>query len=368
MAKADLITEVSTGVSGTYLEESNNLSDVASKDTSKLNLEVPDVGSSPNEVSLNGMLGSMAYQSAEAVSVDRLEVTDKMSVLESGNVSIGAGDVANNGSLHVYRSSATADLNLQSAGGSGRSYALQSLANGNLVVRDNNAAGDRLTIDSSGNVDVNTGDITQRESSTIYNKLDTDSSGLNITVNAGQANVTRNLIFKSSVSGGGVAERLRITSSALVLGSGMAIDFGSGASTTISDYEEGTWDGVYEPTTGSFAAITMDDDLVYTRIGNTVFVSGVIQTDNLDITGGSGQLKITGLPFSAAKASTATIGFAWNFGTAHPITAVVSASTIFFYTRSSTTSRTDDFDVSNMSTGASANRNTLYISATYTTS
>ena len=78
MAKADLISQVSTGVSGTYLEESNNLSDVASKDTSKLNLEVPDVGSQPNQTPLNLHLGSLAYADADSVSVDTLEVTDKV--------------------------------------------------------------------------------------------------------------------------------------------------------------------------------------------------------------------------------------------------------------------------------------------------
>ena len=76
MAKADLISEVSSGVSGTYLEESNNLSDVASLDTSKLNMEIPDVGSSPDQVSLNGMLGDMAFQSSDGVSIAKLEVTD----------------------------------------------------------------------------------------------------------------------------------------------------------------------------------------------------------------------------------------------------------------------------------------------------
>lgn len=84
MDKDDLIAEVSAGVSGDYLEEANNLSDVASKDTSKLNLEVPDVGTSPQEVPLNGMLGSMAYQSADSVSIGTLEVTDKV----DGNLGI----------------------------------------------------------------------------------------------------------------------------------------------------------------------------------------------------------------------------------------------------------------------------------------
>ena len=74
MAKADLISEVSSGVSGTYLEESNNLSDVASLDTSKLNMEIPDVGSAGNQVPLNSMLSSMAYQDSAAISVGRAEI------------------------------------------------------------------------------------------------------------------------------------------------------------------------------------------------------------------------------------------------------------------------------------------------------
>jgi hypothetical protein len=80
MDKDDLIAEVSAGVSGDYLEEANNLSDVASLDTSKLNMEIPDVGTAPNEVPLNGMLGDMAYQSSDGVSVAELEVTDKIGI------------------------------------------------------------------------------------------------------------------------------------------------------------------------------------------------------------------------------------------------------------------------------------------------
>jgi len=47
-------------------------------DGAKANLEIPDVGTAPNEVPLNGQLGSLAYQSAEAVSVAELEVTDSV--------------------------------------------------------------------------------------------------------------------------------------------------------------------------------------------------------------------------------------------------------------------------------------------------
>ncbi len=66
MTKDNLISQISSGVSGDYLEESNNLSDVASKDTAKLNLEIPDIGSEPNQSPLNLHLGSMAYQDFDA--------------------------------------------------------------------------------------------------------------------------------------------------------------------------------------------------------------------------------------------------------------------------------------------------------------
>jgi len=130
-------------------------------------------------------------------------------------------------------------------------------------------------------------------------------------------------------------------------------------------YETGTWDGVYAPATGSFASITMDADLGYVKNGKLVTVSGQIKTDALDTTGGSGQLKIDGLPFAASKVSAITIGFAWNFGSSFPISGYISGSSIFLTTRTSTTARTDNFDVSGMTTGTSADRNNLYFSATY---
>ena len=130
-------------------------------------------------------------------------------------------------------------------------------------------------------------------------------------------------------------------------------------------YETGTWNGVYSPATGTFATMTMDTSLVYTRIGNLVTVTGFLQTDNVDITGGSGQLQITGLPFAASVVSTCQVGFAWNWGSSFPLTGYILGSSIRLLTRTSTTARTDNFDVGGMSTGALANRNTMYISATY---
>ncbi|OUW25196.1 MAG: hypothetical protein CBD27_09740 [Rhodospirillaceae bacterium TMED167] len=132
-----------------------------------------------------------------------------------------------------------------------------------------------------------------------------------------------------------------------------------------SHYSEGTWSGVYAPATGTFASITMDADLGYVKNGKLVTVSGQIKTDAIDTTGGSGQLKIDGLPFAAAKVSAITIGFAWNFGSSFPLSGYISGSSIYLTTRTSTTARTDNFDVGGMSTGTSADRNNIYFSGTY---
>ena len=87
----------------------------------------------------------------------------------------------------------------------------------------NNVTGtERFTILQDGNVgigtgnpfsalDVNTGTITLREGSTIYHQITSNSDGLNIINNAPAANVTRNIIFKSSVTGGSITEKMRIT-------------------------------------------------------------------------------------------------------------------------------------------------------------
>ena len=66
----------------------NNLDDVGDTSTAKLNLEVPNVGTAANEVSVNGMLGDLAFQSSEGTSLATLKLTDLPTTLpsESGTV------------------------------------------------------------------------------------------------------------------------------------------------------------------------------------------------------------------------------------------------------------------------------------------
>ena len=87
----------------------------------------------------------------------------------------------------------------------------------------------------------------------------------------------------------------------LVIGTaGKGIDFsatpGTGTSELLADYEEGTWTGTL---TGSTAAPTTPPTATgkYTKIGRQVVVS--VSFSNADTTGATGNLRITGLPFTS---------------------------------------------------------------------
>jgi hypothetical protein len=258
IVKGDLVNDISSQVAGTYLDEANNLSDVASLDTSKLNLEVPDVGTAPNEVPLNGMLGDMAYQSAEGISVARAEVesttgtattqaltvtdgTDtKFLVQEDGRVGIGltpsyalhvSGDIRNDAAVFLNDGKAVqwGGTDARIVGSSGGDY-----------LRFYTAGLERFTINSSGN---------------------------------------------------------------LVVGTGLGIDFGSTTTGTgtpsgglLSDYEEGTFTVT---TNGDATGVIAGQYGEYTKIGRLVTVRITFQvttdfTDNL----------IGGLPFQVDAPST----------------------------------------------------------------
>jgi hypothetical protein len=94
-------------------------------------------------------------------------------------------------------------------------------------------------------------------------------------------------------------ERLRIPSDA----SGITFPATQAASSnanTLDDYEEGTWTPTYVPTSGSFTSVSYGArEGRYTKIGNTVTVSFMIQINSLVVGTASGQLTISGLPYSA---------------------------------------------------------------------
>jgi len=76
---------------------------------------------------------------------------------------------------------------------------------------------------------------------------------------------------------------------------------GTGAPNRLDDYEVGSWTPTYSGSTGnptiSYDPIT---DGRYTKIGNIVFATFIIRTDS--VSGGSGNLVVSGLPFTIASA------------------------------------------------------------------
>ena len=132
-------------------------------------------------------------------------------------------------------------------------------------------------------------------------------------------------------------------------------------------YETGTWTPVYSPSSGSFTALTMDvTDATYTRVGNIVTVSANIKTDDVDVTGASGNLQITGLPFTANGIAAGSTAFTNNW-TTHPVACWVSdnSNTMFLGKQASLGGSTTAVQVSDMQDGTVANANNVYITATY---
>jgi|7_EtaG_2_1085326.scaffolds.fasta_scaffold33003_2 hypothetical protein len=96
------------------------------------------------------------------------------------------------------------------------------------------------------------------------------------------------------------------------------------ASETLDDYEEGTWD---VNITDGTNAMTMDatyDTGVYTKVGNLVTVSGFFMTSSLG--SASGNIRITGLPFTIANTFAARCGAAVGYSEGLDITAGESVS------------------------------------------
>jgi hypothetical protein len=74
---------------------------------------------------------------------------------------------------------------------------------------------------------------------------------------------------------------------------------GTGAANLLDDYEEGTWIPAITGTTGTPSVTYLNNGGRYTKIGNTVTLSFGLRIDS--ISGGSGTVRITGLPFASGS-------------------------------------------------------------------
>jgi hypothetical protein len=154
------------------------------------------------------------------------------------------------------------------------------------------------------------------------------------------------------------SQRVRIDSD------GLKFNGDSAAANALDDYEEGTWTPVYQPSIGSFATITMNTlTAKYTKIGNMVTVYAVIRTSNVDVTGGSGEVRIGGLPFTvSAFGGGIALGLTNNFTNAPDGGHFFNATTQITLRK---TNISTGLVVADLSDGTNANHNALYFSGTY---
>jgi len=155
-----------------------------------------------------------------------------------------------------------------------------------------------------------------------------ETSGLNLAVSSAQSGQF-NIFNGSAATTFGVGGATPSTS-----GSGITFPATQSASSdanTLDDYEEGTWTPAYSPNSGAFSTITYYVQYgFYQKIGNTVHIQMYFYLTNFSVGTATGQLFITGLPFTAVGSSqnqSGTVGYTYNWDTNSPTKASVYQGT-----------------------------------------
>lgn len=116
---------------------------------------------------------------------------------------------------------------------------------------------------------------------------------------------------------------------------------------TLDDYEEGFFTPAYISSAGAFGTIVYTSQLgYYTKIGRHVFFHGIMATSSLAIGTASGNVQISGLPFTVGNYSSGAVGFASGFAANRNPTGLITpnaGTTMFIYYR--TGSATDHTNV-----------------------
>jgi hypothetical protein len=159
--------------------------------------------------------------------------------------------------------------------------------------------------------------------------------------------------------------------------SGQGVDFsatpGSGTSELFADYEEGTWTPVLTTTGTTFTSVTYDPGVygLYTKIGNVVFIQGMMRTDAVNATGATGLPIISGLPFTASTGAgfrdvPISISRVEGFVVNNPSSAAVFENTTQIYIQYRTTSNGTETYLPLAAIGTGADNNIMYFAGTYT--
>ena len=124
----------------------------------------------------------------------------------------------------------------------------------------------------------------------------------------------------------------------------------------LDDYEEGTWNPIYSPNSGSLPTVTYTNTIGrYIKIGRMVFATVSFGTNGLSsISTASGDLRIAGLPFTSAAAGGGggqgrfvSQVMSGRFASDTPLHAIVNTSSTVAVLRElfDTTTQANDLDV-----------------------
>ena len=138
----------------------------------------------------------------------------------------------------------------------------------------------------------------------------------------------------------------------------------SNSANTLDDYEEGTWTPTYTSASGSFSSITYAPvSGRYTKIGNVVTIILNMGTDAISTGTASGDVRVSGLPFTPPAAVPASGISSRNWGTNNPHAIVMQGSQTYLlaYYKATSAGTSVACQVSDLSTASDKN----YIQSTF---
>ena len=361
---------------------------------------------------LSGYVGSgqdLAFGDANDLcirGVDSIKFTanngnaDAMTIDSSGNVGIGTSSPQK--LMHLDSSSGFAEMRLSGTSGGGTiEFYNDSTALGDIFfdtskrfhVRTNGAT-TALTIDENQNVGIGnsspsekldvTGNIqasgtissTATSGNNIFNSSILLASGKNLFLDGGSNTFIKEdgadtITFTTAGS-----ERVRITQAGVLeLTSGQlkfpASQVASSDANTLDDYEEGTFTPVWSAGSGTLGTINYTSQIGrYTKIGDVVHFSISFYNGAFAVGSGSGQARISGLPFTSNSTngkSACSVGISQYFTGQHPSTAEVlnNQTSVDLLYRDAADGATALLQVSDLQAGGSGVFNLINISGTY---
>lgn len=343
-----------------------------------------DTGSVTSTMITDGTIVNADVNASAAIAGTKISPDfGSQNVLTTGNVGIGTSSPSSllhisstvDTALKVQAASAVPTIELLRGGNTGfgtdstYDYRLKNEA-GKFTIQNgvNSTISDLLTINNIGNVGIGTTSPSQlldlastapniRLTDTVdgHSEIDGNAASLKFNADKGNAKADSTIIFAVDNS-----EKARILSTG-----GITFNGDTANANALDDYEEGVWTPAYA---GSTTNPTLTYDIQggrYVKIGRVVHCEGRVRTDAAS--GGSGNLQITGLPFTSAPESTVRagidIGNASAFATYRPTEGLVTHNSTQIVLFRATTNSYANITVANL--GNTTNDNNFQFSLVY---